>query len=85
VFLTLPLLSRSRIEFFVAACGGWTAIFASTAALTRALARTPRGVSSAVGKPLAQSADRVARDPVANDARLERNGGGAAHSQKRPD
>jgi len=80
--LTLPLLSYSVVEFAVVAGIAWAAIFAGAVALTR-------GVSGAAGasdggEPIAERAEGVLDDPVADGLRLDGLAGSAAHLEEGP-
>lgn len=79
--LTLPLLSHSILEFAVVAGFAWTAIFAAAFALTRSISRDAD--RSDGGEPLAESAEGILNDPVADDLRLDELAGAAAHLEKR--
>ena len=75
--LTLPLLSHSILEFAIVAGFAWAAIFAGAIVLTRAAGASDRG------EPLAERAEGVLDDPVANDLRLDELTGSTAHLEER--
>jgi hypothetical protein len=79
--LTLPMLPHSIVEFAVVAGFAWTAIFAGAIALTRSVSRDA-GVSDG-GEPVAERAEGIPNDPVADDLRLDELAPSAAHLEER--
>jgi hypothetical protein len=78
--LTLSLLSRSILEFAVVAGFAWAAIFAGAIALTRSVSRDV-DVSDG-GEPLAECAEGILDDPLADELRLDGLARGAAHLEE---
>jgi hypothetical protein len=79
--LALPLLSDSIVEFALVAGVAWTTIFAGAIALTRGVSRGA-GVS-AHGEPVAERAEGVLDDPVADDLRVDELAADAARLEER--
>ena len=78
---TLSLLSHSVLEFAVVAGLAWAAIFAGAIALTRSVSRDAD--ASDGGEPLAERAEGILDDPVADDLRLDELARSAAHLKER--
>jgi hypothetical protein len=78
--LALPLLSDSIVEFAIVAGLAWTAIFAGVIALTRAVSRAT--TVSDGGESVAERAEGILDDPLADELRLDGLARGAAHLEE---
>jgi hypothetical protein len=79
--LTLPMLAHSIVEFAIVAGLAWTAIFAGVIALTRAVSRAT--TVSDGGESVAERAEGILDDPLADELRLDGLVGGAADLEER--